>query len=312
MSHHTPTLSQCGALDGVRILSLSLNLPGPAALLRCQQMGARCTKLEPPVPAQDSTVTGDPMSAYSRVAYDTLHQGINVHCVNLKTPEGQSDLHAQLSQADVLLTSFRPSALVKLGLSWDLLHARYPQLSLVAIVGAAGARAEEPGHDLTYLAENDLITGLELPATLYADMAGALMATEAVLQSVLLQRQTGSGRFFEVALADAASHLAQPRAWGLTLPGTAIGGGHAGYRVYPCADGRVVLAALEPHFAQRLCALIGLEWQGTATVMQTSAHERVAAFVAQLTCETLERLARAHDLPLHTLPTHALRHPARQ
>jgi len=302
MSHHIPTPVCSGALKGVHILSLSLNLPGPAALLRCQQMGAHCVKLEPPAPAPDDTATGDPMSAYSRTAYDALHQGISVRSANLKTPEGQADLHAELTQADVLLTSFRPSALVKLGLGWDQLHARYPRLSLVAIVGAAGARAEEPGHDLTYLAENNLVTGLELPATLYADMAGALMASEAVLQAVLLQRQTDAGHFFEVALADAAAHLAQPRAWGLTLPGTAIGGGHAGYRVYPCADGRVALAALEPHFAQRLCALVGVPWHGQATVMQTSAHERVAAFVAKLDCETLEQLARAQDLPLYTLP----------
>jgi len=310
MSHHTPVSPRSGALSDVRIVSLSLNLPGPAALLRCQQTGAHCVKLEPPAPSSDSTQTGDPMSAYSRPAYNALHQGIRVRSANLKTPEGQSDLHTELSQADVLLTSFRPSALVKLGLGWEQLHARYPRLSLVAIVGAAGARAEEPGHDLTYLAENDLVTGLDLPATLYADMAGALMASEAVLQAVLLQRQNGTGNYFEVALASAAAHLAQPRAWGLTLPGTAIGGGHAGYRVYPCADGRVALAALEPHFAQRLCALVGLEWQGPATVMQAPAHDRVAAFVAKLTCEMLEQLAREHDLPLHTLPSHGSPRPA--
>jgi len=265
-------------------------------------MGAICIKLEPPSPAHDGTVTGDPMSAYSRVAYDALHEGIEVRSADLKSNAGQVELHTELVQTDVLLTSFRPSALVKLGLSWDQLHLRYPRLSLVAIVGAAGQRAEEPGHDLTYLAENDLVTGLDLPATLYADMAGALMASEAVLQAVLLQQRQGTGNYFEVALASAAAHLAQPRAWGLTLPGTAIGGGHAGYRVYPCADGRVALAALEPHFAQRLCNLIGLEWQGPATVMRASSHERVAAFVAALDCQALEQLAHEHDLPLYTLP----------
>jgi crotonobetainyl-CoA:carnitine CoA-transferase CaiB-like acyl-CoA transferase len=289
-------------LKGTRILSLSLNLPGPAALLRLRQMGATCTKFEPPAAACASTnVTGDPMSAYSRHAYDALHPGIRVRAVDLKTPEGQKNLQRQLAKTDVLLTSFRPSALTKLGLAWKDLHAQHPQLSLVAIVGAPGARAEEPGHDLTYMAENDLVTGLNLPATLYADMAGALMATEAVLQAVLLQRQKGTGRYFEVALSEAAAHLALPRTWGLTLPGTMIGGGHAGYRVYPCQDGRVALAALEPHFAKALCAVAGLPWTGFAMMMQAGTQQALAEFVAKLSRQALDDLAQTHDIPLYTL-----------
>ena len=206
------------------------------------------------------------MSAYQRTAYDLLQQGIPCETLDLKTPAGQKALQRQLAKADVLLTSFRPSALVKLGLSWKNLHSQFPRLSLVAIVGAGGVRAEEPGHDLTYLAENNLLTGLDLPATLYADMGGALMTTEAVLQAVLLQRQHGHGCYRQVALSDAAAHLALPRSWGLTLPGTQLGGGHAGYRIYPCRDGRVALAALEPHFAKRLCAVAGLAWTGPGVI----------------------------------------------
>lgn len=287
------------ALAGMRILSLSLNLPGPAALQRCRKMGAICTKLEPPAP--ERMACSDPMYAYSETAYIALHQGIEVHSANLKTAAGQQMLHTELARTDVLLTSFRPSALRKLGLDWATLHARYPALSQVAIVGSLGARAEEPGHDLTYLAENDLVTGLELPATLYADMSGALMATEAVLQAVLLQRQSGHGQWFEVALSEAAAHLAQPRAWGLTLPGTTIGGGHAGYRVYPCQDGRVALAALEPHFAKSLCAAAGLQWQGLATMAAPQTHQAIAEFVAARTRATLHDIARTHDIPIKML-----------
>jgi len=299
-SRHHPRLAR--ALDGTRILSLSLNLPGPAALLRCQQMGANCVKLEPPAPeGRAAGVTGDPMSAYSRAAYDALHVGIAVRSANLKTDAGQQILHHELAQANVVLTSFRPSVLPKLGLDWATLHARYPALSLVTIVGAPDARAEEPGHDLTYLAENGLVTGLELPATLYADMGGALMASEAVLQAVLLQRQTGQGQLIEIALSAAAAHLAQPRSWGLTLPGTAIGGGHAGYRVYPCQDGRVALAALEPHFARSLCAVVGLDWRGVGMMMEAQTHQAIAGFVATQTRDALNHMAQQHDIPLQTL-----------
>src|SRR4030095_14477348 len=110
----------------------------------------------------------------------------------------------------------------------------YPSLSQVAIVGAPGARAEEPGHDLTYLADNDLVPGLELPATLYADMSGSLMASEAVLQAALRkhERYAGGGDphpqglYLEVPLSDAAAYLALPRRWGLTQATGSVGGAH--------------------------------------------------------------------------------------
>ena len=285
-------------LRGVRVLSLALNLPGPAALMRLQAMGARCTKVEPPAPAGRS---GDPMGQYNPPAYATMHQGIGVITLDLKSDAGQAALHKALARTDLLLTSFRPSALNKLGLGWRTLHRRHPSLSVVAIVGAPGARAEEPGHDLTYLADAGLVTGLDLPATLFADMGGALMASEAALKAVLLQRTRGQGVFQEVALSDAAAWLALPRTWGLTQPQGAVGGAHAGYRVYPCRDGRVALAALEPHFAAALCRVAGVAMTDLRTLFLPETHVAIGAFLAARTREELDALARAHDLPLHTL-----------
>lgn len=278
-------------LHGLRILSLALNLPGPAALMRCVRMGATCTKLEPPA--------GDPMGLYNRPAYDELHEGVKVLQADLKTEAGQQVLHRELANTDVLLTSFRPSALHKLGLGWQALHGRYPSLSQVAIVGAPGARAEEPGHDLTYLADNGLVPGLELPATLYADMSGSLLASEAVLQAAL--RKPGAGLYLEVALSDAAGYLAFPRRWGLTQAKGSVGGAHAGYRVYPCQDGRVAVAALEPHFAAALCAAAGVEGSDIRAMFAPATHEAVAKFFAGRNREQLERLARERDIPLHTM-----------
>ena len=290
-------------LKGIRLLSLCLNLPGPAALMRCRQMGARCVKLEPPGPlGAPSGTSGDPMGQYNPAAYRLLHDGVRVGVADLKTSRGQASLHRELAKTDVLLTSFRPSALSKLGLDWKLLHRQYPALSQVAIVGAPGTRAEEPGHDLTYLAEHDLVSGLALPPTLYADMGGSMAASEAVLKAVLLQKNTGKGRYLEVALSDAAAYLALPRVWGLTRPGAALGGGHAGYRVYPCKNGRVAVAALEPHFARALCSAAGLVFGGAATMLQPASHDAIATFLLGQSCEALDRLALAQDIPLLTLP----------
>jgi crotonobetainyl-CoA:carnitine CoA-transferase CaiB-like acyl-CoA transferase len=288
-------------LDGVRILSLALNLPGPAALMRCRAMGATCTKIEPPA--------GDPMALYNAQAYAEMHEGVKVLSADLKTEEGRKVLQRELGRTDVLLTSFRPSAMDKLGLGWKQLHSDFPSLCQVAIVGAPGARAEEPGHDLTYLADNGLVPGLELPATLFADMGGSLMASEAVLQCALAQseRYAGSGEthprgvYREVALADAAGWLAKPRAWGLTQAQGAVGGAHAGYRVYPCRDGRVAVAALEPHFAKALCEAAGLEMKGMGTMLEPATHDVVFAFLATRSCAELEKLAAEKDIPLHAM-----------
>jgi alpha-methylacyl-CoA racemase len=290
-------------LKGVRVLSLCLNLPGPAALMRCRQMGASCVKLEPPAPAGAAPGTsGDPMGLYKRSAYDTLHNGVRVGVADLKTGQGQRALHRELTKANVLLTSFRPSALTKLGLAWKGLQRLYPMLSQVAIVGAPGACAEEPGHDLTYLAENDLVSGLDLPPTLYADMGGSLMASEAVLQAVLLQRQKGKGSYLEVALSEAAGYLALPRTWGLTQTGAAVGGGHAGYRVYPCQDGRVAVAALEPHFAKALCSAAGIQYANIMTMLAPATHQLIADYLHTKTRKALDALAIEKDIPLCTLP----------
>ncbi|MBC5783564.1 CoA transferase [Ramlibacter sp. USB13] len=288
-------------LHGIRILSLALNLPGPAALMRCRRMGATCTKLEPPA--------GDPMGHYNPSAYSELHEGVKVLQADLKTPQGQETVHRELARTDILLTSFRPSAVEKLGLGWKGLHSRYPGLSHVAIVGAPGGRAEEPGHDLTYLADNGLVPGLELPATLYADMGGSLMASEAVLKAALRkhERYAGGGDphpeglYLEVALSDAAGYLALPRRWGLTQPSGSVGGAHAGYRVYPCRDGRVAVAALEPHFAARLCEAAGIQATDAKTMFRPDTHAALATFFAAKTRTELDALATAQDLPLHTL-----------
>jgi alpha-methylacyl-CoA racemase len=288
-------------LAGVRVLSLALNLPGPAALMRCRRMGATCVKLEPPA--------GDPMGHYNPAAYAQLHEGVKVLVADLKAEDGQKLLHKELARTDVLLTSFRPSAFAKLGLEWKALHQHYPMLSQVAIIGAPGARAEEPGHDLTYLAENGLVPGLELPATLYADMSGSLMASEAVLQAALVrnERYAGTGEphpqstYIEVALSDAAAYLALPREWGLTQSSGSVGGAHAGYRIYPCKNGRVAVAALEPHFAAALCVAAGAPMTDRGAMLALATHEAIAAFFKSQTREQLEALAVERDIPLLTM-----------
>ena len=289
-------MSSLKPLRGVRILSLALNLPGPAALMRLVQMGARCTKINPPA--------GDPMQHYTPDGYELLHKGVAHKMLDLKTEAGQTALHKLLPQTDVLLTSFRPSALTKLGLGWKSLHKTYPALSLIEVVGAPGPLAEIPGHDLTYQAEVGLVNGMDLPPSLFADMGGALMASEATLKAVLSRHSTGKGSRHEVALADAAAWLALPRQLRMTTPDGAVGGAHAGYRVYACKNGRVAVAALEPHFAISLCAAAGVTLaHPVKDLFKPATHQAIAAFLASKTRQQLDKLAAAQDIPLLTLPS---------
>ncbi|MCD2511810.1 CoA transferase [Comamonas endophytica] len=287
-------------LRGTRILSLALNLPGPAALLRCAAMGAKCTKLEPlPAPGNGC---GDPMHAYCAPAYEHLHAGVECLQIDLKTPQGQDQLHAELARADVLMTSFRPTALRKLGLEWETLQARHPQLSMVRIFGMTGVGADTPGHDITYQAEAGLLPTGQMPASLLADMTGALMASEAVLQTQMHRLRCGAGALLDIGLFEAAQWLAQPLHWGLSAPGGVVGGAHAGYRTYRCRDGMVAVAALEPHFAARLCAAAGLSSPGDVATMQDPAtHEAIASFVQQRSMAQLQEIALQQDIPLHAI-----------
>ncbi len=290
--YHYP-MPQIKPLRGTRITSLALNLPGPAALMRLKTLGASCTKIESPA--------GDPMKTYSKAAYDELHQSIKTLTLDLKTERGMAKLHQLLATTDVLLTSFRPSALARLGLGWKAIHKAHPKLNLVSLVGDTAA-PEIPGHDLTYMAEHGLITGTELPPTLFADMGGSLLAVEAVLAAVIQQKSTGRSSMQTLGLSQAAQYLALPRHWGLTTPGGIIGGAHALYQVMPCKDGRVAIAALESHFAKNFAQLVGQRLANPREALSESLKKKTIAFIKRHSCKDLSALADQHDLPIHVIP----------
>jgi alpha-methylacyl-CoA racemase len=80
-----------------------------------------------------------------------------------------------------------------------------------------------------------------------------------------------------------------------------VGGAHAGYRVYTCKNGRVAVAALEPHFAAALCAAAGVEASSMKAMFAPATQQAMAAFLLTQTCTQLEQLAADKDIPLHTL-----------
>jgi crotonobetainyl-CoA:carnitine CoA-transferase CaiB-like acyl-CoA transferase len=237
-------------LESFRIVSLATNIPGPVAVARQHQLGAAVTKIEPP--------GGDMMAWGSPSWYEVLNRGIVVQTLDVKTAEGQEKLAAHLSRSDVLLTSTRLDALERLGLGWPALSAQYPKLCQVAIVGYGPPEENKAGHDLTYQAALGLVQPPQLPLTTLADLAGAERAVQAAL-GLLLARERGQGSgYMLVSLAEAADLYAEPLRQGLTRPGGTLGGGLPGYGLYQTIDGWIAVAALEPHFLQRLMADLGV------------------------------------------------------
>lgn len=268
-------------LQGIRIVSLALNAPGPVAAARLTQMGAEVTKVEPP--------SGDALSHAAPEWYTRLCRRQRVLTLDLKTPAGRQQLDDLLTKADLLLTSFRPSALKRLALDWESLHARHQRLCFVGIIGHSAPDEERSGHDLTYQAGFGLLRPPQVPSSLFIDLAGAERAVSMALALLNKAARTGEAGCIWVSLHECARNLAEPMNAGLTKPGGLLGGGYALYGLYRASDGWVAIAALEPHFAERLLAELKLK--------QVDRSELEKIFLQRSAAEW-ERWAAERDLPL--------------
>jgi alpha-methylacyl-CoA racemase len=268
-------------LQGIRIVSLALNAPGPVAAARLAKLGAEVTKVEPP--------GGDALSNAAPQWYARLCRGQSVLKLDLKDAAGRQQLDTLLAKTDLLLASFRPSALKRLGLDWESLHARHPKLCFVGIIGHPAPDEERSGHDLTYQADFGLLRPPQMPSSLFVDLAGAERAVSMALALLNKAARTGESCCAWVSLYECARDLAEPLKAGLTMPGGLLGGGYPFYGFYPASDGWVAIAALEPHFAERLLAELNLK-KGDRSELEQKFLQRSAA--------EWESWAAERDLPL--------------
>ena len=251
------------------------------AAARLRDLGASVTKIEPP--------EGDPLSRGCPPWYRALCKNVNIVPLDLKSSVDRDRLSGILEKSDLLLTSFRPAALDRLGLAWNDLHASFPRLCQVVIVGHAPPDANQPGHDLTYQAVLGLVSPPDLPRSLLADLGGAEEAVSAAIALLLARQRGGAAGTTFVSLAEAAARFALPHQYGLTSAAGLLGGGWPGYNLYQTADGWIAVAALEPHFADRLVRELGVE---------SLTHEFLAqAFLAR-TADDWTRWAVPRDLPI--------------
>lgn len=259
-------------LNGIQVLDLSQFLPGPFATQMLADMGADVVKVEPP--------KGDPMRTLDPITNERapspyhalVNAGKRVIEIDLKSNEGKANFKTLVEQADVLLESYRPGVMVRLGFGWEMLQSMNPKLIHCALSGFGqnGPLRLAAGHDINYVAaagQLNLTGTHEAPHPAFpmvADYAGALQATVSILGALVGRGKSGQGAFIDVAMTDAVM------AWqSQTLAATQLGntvardqnmltGGAAFYQVYRCADKRFIsLGAIEEVFWINFCQAVG-------------------------------------------------------
>jgi alpha-methylacyl-CoA racemase len=253
-------------------VDLTRYLPGPFASRELLRLGARVVRLQRPV--------GDPLGDLAPAWDEALNAGKETVVIDLKSDPEQG--RALCSEADVVLESFRPGVVERLGVGPDDLPETVVYCSLTGF-GAGDPRA---GHDLNYQGWAGLLadTAPAMPPVQIADLAaGALYAVAQILAALLERERTGKGRRITISMTHNAHRLVAHRLGGEPFP-RLLTGGLACYRIYATADGRhLTVAALEPKFFERLCKLIGhpelaeRQWDNDQEALATELAEALAA-----------------------------------
>ena len=259
-------------LTGIRILDLTRLLPGAYCTLLLADMGADVIKVEEPG-AGDYMRWTPPLAGGQSALFNAINRNKRSVTLNLKTDAGRDLLLRLVEGADVLVEGNRPGVMDRLGLGWEVVHARNPRLVMCSITGYGqdGPFASRAGHDLNYMATAG---GLGLngerdgppvpPAVQVADIGGGgLQPAVAILGALVGVQRGGEGRWIDASMTDGAvSWLALALA--THAGGETVARGHqrlsgrfACYRVYACKDGGYYsVAALEPKFWSALCGAL--------------------------------------------------------
>jgi alpha-methylacyl-CoA racemase len=305
-------------LAGLTVLDLSRLLPGGFCSLLLADFGADVVKVEdtgmgdyirwsPPFYA------GAEESARSAL-FLALNRGKRSIRLDLKTETGKQVLLRLARDADVLLESFRPGVLDRLGVGYERLRELNPGLVYCAITGYGqdGPNRDRSGHDMNYLGLNGILGltgGRDGPpvqaAGQIADIGGgALMAGIGILVALRERERSGQGQLVDCSMFDGAlSWLALVAAEAFASPRAPrrgdllLAGALTCYRPYRCADGYVTLGALEPKFWRAWCVGVGREdlLDHAFDPPDSATHQTVSEIFAQRTRAQWQAFASEHD-----------------
>jgi crotonobetainyl-CoA:carnitine CoA-transferase CaiB-like acyl-CoA transferase len=260
-------------LRGLRVLDLTLFLPGPYLTLALADHGAEVIKVEPPGegdPTRHLGLSDGPSTVYFR----NLNRGKKSVVLDLKNAQDHAALLRLVDTADVFVESFRPGVVERLGIAYDALRERNPRLVYCSISAFRrdGPLRERPAHDLAVEALSGVLSMTlgedgkpTIPGLPVADLLTALNGLSGILMALVARQRTGKGDYVEVAMHDstlaASANILGPTFAENRQPVARherTTGGSAFYRLYETADGRyLALGGQEMKFVRNLLGALG-------------------------------------------------------
>ena len=322
-------MSLASALQGVRVLDLSRLLPGPFLTMILGDLGADVVKVEEPRQG-DYMRDFPPRGEGASGRYLAVNRNKRSVAMNLKDERERERFLRMAARADVVVESFRPGVMDRLGVGYEALRERNAGIVLCSIsgYGQTGPYRDRAGHDINYLALAGVLamSGQDpdgppaLAGVQIADLGGgALWGALAILAALIDRERTGRGARLDISMTEGALALlagefgivhAEPsppsRGTGL------LNGGAARYGVYRTSDGRYLsVGALEPQFLARLAGATGLELE-PAPAAEADLRRQLSRVIATRTRDEWERIFAGHDcccepvLELAEVPEHPL------
>jgi alpha-methylacyl-CoA racemase len=326
------------SLDGIRVLDLSRLLPGPFLTMILADLGADVVKIEDPK-VGDYIRAFPPQKGGMGGRYLAVNRGKRSIALDLKDARAKEAFLRMAAQADVVVESFRPGVMDKLGLGWTALSAVNPRLVMCSIsgYGQTGPYVHRAGHDLNYIGlAGVLAMGAEkrgampaMPGIQIADFAGGgLWGATAVLAALFGRERSGKGQHLDISMTEGAMALLAAELGNLdcganpTRGTEALNGAMACYGVYRCKDDRFVsVGALEPKFWIAFNQALGrkpdISELAAPAARQDAIREEIAAILVTKTRDEWVAALAQHDcllepvLELEELPSHPL-HQARE
>lgn len=320
-------------LKGVTVLDLTRLLPGNFCTLCLADLGAEVVKIEDPVKG-DYIRWMPPFFGEESVYHLLVNRSKKSVCLDLKRPNAKEAFFKALENADVLVESFRPGIMEKMGLGYGTLKGLSPGLVYCAITGYGqnGPFRDRAGHDLNYIGFAGLLSTTDragrpvIPGIQMADLfGGGLMAAFGVVSALIRRQRTGEGAFLDVSMTDGVAFsqpvaLAEPMfessQEGSTLK--VLTGGVVCYNVYETSDNRfVTLGAIEEKFWVSFLEAVGKpEWKprqfdAADPSDNSSVYGDLCALFRQKPMQQWEAMLSKVDTCFGIVQTHAevLRHP---
>ena len=260
-------------LAGVKVLDICQVMAGPYACMLLADLGADVIKVEPPGGGdQTRGAMGFRMKGDDSLGFLNMNRNKRSLTLNLKSEAGKAVLLRLVEQADILVENYRPGAMRRLGLGYDVLKEINPRLVYTSIsgFGQTGPWADRPGFDLMAQAMSGVMSVTGYPGgppvkagVPVADIGCALFAIYATLSAYIGAKNSGLGQHVDAALFDSAMAFSIWDIcdyWGTGVEPQPLGTSNkmtAPYQAMACADGYFVMGANNQKLWQKLCTLIG-------------------------------------------------------